>query len=81
MTQLELVYDANGDGVFTPEPTPGGIPPVDQVIATTTFVSGVATFANLNITISPLQPKNFFVAVRISSAPVTPLCRPIWASS
>ena len=73
VTQLELVYDKNGDGVFTPEQTFGGALLTDQLISTTTFVNGVATFANLNITISPNQPKNFFVAVRISTAPVTPL--------
>jgi len=73
VTQLELVYDANGDGVFEPEAALGQQPTVDQVIATTTFVSGVATFSNLNITISPSHPKNYFVAVRISTAPVTPL--------
>jgi hypothetical protein len=73
VTQLELVYDANGDGVFEPESAYGQQPTVDQVISTTTFVNGVATFANLNITISPNQPKNFFVAVRISTSPVTAL--------
>ena len=73
VSQLELVYDANGDGVFEPETAFGQQPTIDKVISTTTFVSGVATFSNLNITISPNQPKNYFVAVRISTAPVTPL--------
>jgi hypothetical protein len=73
VSQLELVYDANGDGVFEPETAYGQQPTVDQVISTTTFVNGVATFPNLNITITPSQPKNFFVAVRISTVPVTPL--------
>ena len=36
-------------GVFTPEATYLGVPPFDTVIATTTFVSGVATFSGLTI--------------------------------
>ena len=73
IAQIELVYDADNDGIFTPESTFGGIPPVDQVIATTTFVAGVATFANLHEVISPLQSKNYFLAVRIASTTVTAL--------
>src|SRR6185312_7495113 len=37
VTQLELVYDSNNDGVFQPESAFNG-PPLDQLLSTTTFV-------------------------------------------
>src|SRR5262249_54929615 len=60
-------YDVNNDGVFQPETSYNGPLTIDQVVATTTFVNGVATFGNLNLVISPVQSKNYFVAVRIST--------------
>ncbi len=68
VAQVALYFDSVQPPANEPqfENVAGGSP-VDTLVATTTLVSGVATFNNLNISISTGQIKNYFVAVRISS--------------
>ena len=72
VTQVSLYWDSNHDNQLEAEEC-FNCSPQDTLIATTTIVSGVATFSNLNISISTGVAQNYFVTVRISSNVVTSL--------
>ncbi len=72
IAELDLNYDINNDGKFQPESTYQGVQP-DPMVSSTTFVNGVATFANLSLPITAASAKNYFVSVRVASDVVTAL--------